>query len=250
LQGEVPANYFDGQHSKLIPENTEEVFEKDDQDEEYFSSYAYNISIHMEMLRDEARTDGYRKGLLANKEAIEGKVVVDVGCGTGILSLFCAELGAKKVYAVEASEMASTTRKIVEANGFSHIIEVIRCDATEIDLGEGVDVIISEWMGTMLLFEAMIDCVIRVRDKWLKRGGKILPAWAAMYTAGVCASDVWEKVTFWDNVYGYDMSMLRDSSREYFFSRPVIGHVLQPSNVVTSVQEVRHFESPRTLLLC
>ena len=50
---------------------------------------------------------------------------MDVGCGSGILSLFAAQAGAHKVYAVEASNMAKNAKKLIEANGFSSVIEVI-----------------------------------------------------------------------------------------------------------------------------
>ena len=49
---------------------------------------------------------------------------MDVGCGTGILSLFAAEAGAKKVYAIDASDMAFRAKQIVIDNGFQDIIEV------------------------------------------------------------------------------------------------------------------------------
>lgn len=57
--------------------------------------------------------------------------MLDVGCGSGILSLFAAQAGAKKVYAVEASNMAVYARKLVKANGFEGIIEVIESTIEE-----------------------------------------------------------------------------------------------------------------------
>ena len=50
---------------------------------------------------------------------------MDVGCGSGILSLFAAQAGAKKVYAVEASGAAEIARTLIKANGFDSVIEVI-----------------------------------------------------------------------------------------------------------------------------
>ena len=38
--------------------------------------------------------------------------------------MFCAQAGAAKVYAVEASRLANLTREVVAKNGFSHVIEV------------------------------------------------------------------------------------------------------------------------------
>lgn len=76
------------------------------------------------MLEDEPRTDAYRRAILNNKTYFKDKVVMDVGCGTGILSIFCAQAGAKKVYAVDASNLAQLAKEIVKENGFENVIEV------------------------------------------------------------------------------------------------------------------------------
>merc|ERR1719427_1620500 len=83
--------------------------------EEYFTSYN-NVEVHRLMVRDEARTDSYRKAVMENCHLFKGKVVMDVGAGTGILSLFAKQAGAKKVYAVEASGMAEVLNEIVKLN--------------------------------------------------------------------------------------------------------------------------------------
>ena len=68
----------------------------------YFDSYAH-FGIHEEMLKDEVRTISYRNAILRNKHLFEGKVVLDVGCGTGILSMFAAQAGARLVIGVDMS---------------------------------------------------------------------------------------------------------------------------------------------------
>jgi protein arginine N-methyltransferase 1 len=49
--------------------------------------------IHEEMLKDQVRTRTYQNAILQNPDLFKGKVVLDVGCGTGILSLFAAKVG-------------------------------------------------------------------------------------------------------------------------------------------------------------
>lgn len=65
----------------------------------YFSSYDH-FGIHEEMLKDETRTLSYRNAIYQNSHMFRGKVVLDVGCGTGILSMFAARAGAKHVIGV------------------------------------------------------------------------------------------------------------------------------------------------------
>ncbi|XP_052489433.1 probable protein arginine N-methyltransferase 1 [Gossypium raimondii] len=82
----------------------------------YFDSYSH-FGIHEEMLKDVVRTKAYQNVNYRNKFLFQNKVVLDVGAGTGILSLFCAKVGAAHVYAVECSHMADMAKQIVETNG-------------------------------------------------------------------------------------------------------------------------------------
>jgi predicted RNA methylase len=67
----------------------------------------------------------YREAILGNRADFEGKIVMDVGAGSGLLSIFAAQAGALKVYAVEASNIAVSARKLVIENGYGRTIEVI-----------------------------------------------------------------------------------------------------------------------------
>jgi protein arginine N-methyltransferase 1 len=111
----------------------------------YFDSYA-NVAIHEDMLKDEIRTKSYMNAIKNNAHLFKNKIVLDVGCGTGILSMFAARAGAKKVYAVENSSIVEQCIKIINDNGFSDIIEVIHGKMEEVNLPVlEVDIIISEW---------------------------------------------------------------------------------------------------------
>lgn len=76
------------------------------------------------MLNDGPRNRAYKQAIFDNKDQIKGKVVLDVGAGTGILSIFCAQAGAKKVYAVEASNVYKIAKEVVEENNFDDVIQV------------------------------------------------------------------------------------------------------------------------------
>jgi 2-polyprenyl-3-methyl-5-hydroxy-6-metoxy-1,4-benzoquinol methylase len=88
------------------------------QESQYFDSYSH-MGIHEEMLKDFVRTNAYQQAILQNSDQFRQKVVLDVGCGTSILSIFCVRAGAKKVYAIDASDIADVAKKIVEANHLS-----------------------------------------------------------------------------------------------------------------------------------
>ncbi|KAK2452076.1 putative protein arginine N-methyltransferase [Trifolium repens] len=176
----------------------------------YFDSYSH-FGIHEEMLKDTVRTKTYQNVIYQNRFLFKDKVVLDVGAGTGILSLFCAKAGAAHVYAVECSQMADRAKEIVVANGYSNVITVLKGKIEELELPiPKVDIIISEWMGYFLLFENMLNSVLYARDKWLVDDGVILPDIASLHITAIEDKDYKEdKIEFWNNVYGFDMSCIK-----------------------------------------
>ncbi|KAI5410918.1 hypothetical protein KIW84_056167 [Lathyrus oleraceus] len=161
--------------------------------ESYFGSYS-SFGIHREMLSDKARMDAYGQAILKNPSLLNGAVVMDVGCGTGILSLFAAQAGASRVIAVEASaKMAAVASRVAKDNSLllsknetrvngnqKGVVEVVHGMVEEIDKivelqPHSVDVLLSEWMGYCLLYESMLGSVLYARDRYLKPGGAILP---------------------------------------------------------------------------
>ncbi|KAL4879697.1 S-adenosyl-L-methionine-dependent methyltransferase [Aspergillus karnatakaensis] len=192
-----------GQSATRATSKTEEI------DSDYFSSYAYN-GIHESMLKDTIRTDSYRDFVYENKHVFKDKVVLDVGCGTGILSMFCAKAGARKVISVDNSNIIDRAKEIIYENGFGDVITCIRGKIEEVTLPvEKVDIIISEWMGYGLLFEAMFDSVIYARDRYLAPGGLMAPSHATLRIAPLADSElVTSHIGFWHDVYGFNMKSM------------------------------------------
>lgn len=140
------------------------------------------------MLRDETRTHAYHSAFELMKVDFKDKLVMDVGAGTGILSIFAAKAGAKMVYAIEPSKTNELATKLIEENGLSDRIKVIKKKAEELIVLEDlpqVDIIISEWMGYCLLYEGMLPSVLYARDHFLVKGGLIFPERAKIFVAGV-----------------------------------------------------------------
>jgi protein arginine N-methyltransferase 1 len=131
----------------------------------------------------------YHTAILANRKLFEGKTVLDVGTGSGVLAIWAAQAGAAKVYAVEYTDMALHARRMVEQNGVSDIVEVIQSSVEDLELPCKVDIIVSEWMGYILLRESMLDSVIRARNRWMKPEGSMFPSHATMFWSAISHED-------------------------------------------------------------
>ncbi|KAJ3285916.1 hypothetical protein HK104_009250 [Borealophlyctis nickersoniae] len=192
--------------SKVEHEEGDEEWQMD----YYFGSYA-ETEIHESMLKDTVRTESYRDFIYNNKGYFKGKIVLDVGCGTGILSMFAARAGAAKVYAVDNSTIINKARKIAAENGLEDTITFVQGKVEEITLPvDNVDIIISEWMGYFLLYEGMLDSVLHARDRWLAPDGIMAPSRTDMLIAAIDDAEwVNDKYHFWNDVYGFKMQTMK-----------------------------------------
>ena len=177
------------------------------------------------MLKDSVRTSAYRDFIYTHKHLFADKVILDVGCGTGILSLFAAKAGAKIVYAVDNSDIIHKARAIVFENGLQDIVRCFRgkIEDLKLPIGDGkVDIIISEWMGYALLFEAMLPSVLHARDKYLKLGGLMVPSHVTLRVGPWADEDyVTDQLTFWRDVYGFEMGAMLEGAYDEAVVMPV-----------------------------
>jgi protein arginine N-methyltransferase 1 len=159
------------------------------------------IEVHRTMICDRVRTEAFQRAI--DSVVHPGDIVLDVGAGTGILSLFAARAGAARVYAVERTTVAVMAQELAVANGVAEIVQVIHGDVMDVELPERVDVIVSEWLGGFGIDEGMLVPVISARDRWLKPGGVMIPRSVTAWTALVHDRYLGETVGFLqDNPYG------------------------------------------------
>lgn len=138
--------------------------------------------------------------------------MLDIGCGTGVLSMFSAQAGAAAVVGVDCSDIIYQAMDIVQENKMEDRVKLVKGKLEELVLPhEKYDIIVSEWMGYFLLYEGMLDTVIAARDKYLAPGGTVLPN---RCTLDICALSDHQRYDsyvgqFWSDVYGLKMNCMR-----------------------------------------
>ncbi|OII77442.1 hypothetical protein cand_009330 [Cryptosporidium andersoni] len=207
------------------------------EDESYFNSYSH-LDIHREMILDEVRTNSYFNFItnpINSKLYFKDKIILDIGTGTGILSIFATKSGAKCIVAIDAAKNILEKAKVIaQKNGLCNKINFICGKLENLDLyinGNEVigvrkeskppdkyqkfkcDVIISEWMGYCLLYESMLYTILNARDKYLNSMGYIFPS--SVYLQ-ICPADyhkmIDECIVPWNNkLYDLDLKELTPS---------------------------------------
>lgn len=168
----------------------------------------YGIAAYAGMVGFEERTSAYARALEAN--IVPGALVLDIGCGPGILSLLACRAGAAKVYAVEPDDIIQLARQTAADNGFSDRIEFIQALSTEIDLPQRVDGIVTDIHGVLPLYGKNIISILDARDRLLKPDGWIIPRretlWAALSCCPAFHSSL---VDSWETQYRFNFDKAR-----------------------------------------
>eukprot|EP00922_Rhytidocystis_sp_ex-Travisia-forbesii_P009036 GHVS01013177.1.p1 GENE.GHVS01013177.1~~GHVS01013177.1.p1 ORF type:complete len:365 (+),score=63.48 GHVS01013177.1:227-1321(+) len=206
----------------------------------YFQYYGKLVN-QMNMLQDEVRTAAYCKAITTNPSDFYNKVVMDVGAGSGILSFFAAQSGARTVYAVEASSMAEVIEELrIGSEAFSSVIKVVNSTVESVLEPLKVDVLVSEPIGTFLFNERMIESFLFARDRFLDPiHGKMFPNKAhlalAPFSDPALYADVSNRNVFWrsSDFYGVDLRPVAERAREEQLRQPIVGLSLPYSNILS-----------------
>lgn len=169
------------------------------------SSAVHTFNFHRSLIEDSARTNAYRAAI---EEVVrEGDVVADIGCGTGILSMFACRAGARRVYAIEEEPVIEIARELVKANGFDDRITFVAGSSRDATLPERVDVVVTETMGNNGLDEEIAGTIAHAREAFLKEGGTIIPRAIEVIAVPVERPSFHEQ---WNAQYGLDFSPVRE----------------------------------------
>ena len=161
------------------------------------------LGYHLTLLEDPHRMDCFERAI--RHLVRPGMTVLDVGAGTGILSMLAARAGAAKVHAVESMPVAGLARQLAARNGFETIIEVHHADMRSLPPIEPVDLIVSDCLGRFLVDDNMMSA-LEAATKWLKPTGTLCPSRIELKLAPVGNLPLRPVQGFRDRIYGLDFS--------------------------------------------
>ncbi len=202
------------------------------------SGHLAGIDYHRRLLADEVRTNAFREAIAASVGPDD--VVVDIGAGTGILSLFAARAGARKVYAVESTAVAHLARRIVADNGLDGTITVLHGDARTVTLPEPATVLVSECLGNFLMSDGMIGTLESCR-RLLAPGARIIPTAVDLLLAPGSVGPLMGQLSAWtDPLYGFRFDACTGSAENDIYQAHVPPACLATPGVRVARWELTH----------
>ena len=196
-----------------------------------------NPLLQESLLLDKARCDAYREAI--RRVVQPGDVVVDLGAGTGLLSFFALQAGARHVYAIEMSDIADAAAELITANGFETRITLIRKNSKKVRLPERCDVLVTETLSTFCFdAENIIEFVADARERFLKPGARIIPESADTFLMPF-SSDAFGAGCFPPRYYELDF---KPFSKRLFRSYGIVRASGQPFVALSDPAPVYHID--------
>ncbi len=143
----------------------------------------YSVLDYGRMACDGVRMDAYARAIASAVRP--GCVVVDLGAGSGILSILAARAGAKRVHAIDPNPAIWLLPELAAENGVADRITVHHASSLDVELPERADVILSDLRGSFPLHGDHVGAVRDARARLLAPGGVQLPARDRMFVAVV-----------------------------------------------------------------
>jgi len=185
------------------------------------------LEYHHSMLVDKVRTEAFKNAI--EQQVKPGDVVLDIGCGSGILTYFACRAGAKRVYAIEQGPMYEMAQMLCKKNGFADKVVFLNDWSTRVTLPERADVLVTETIGNVGFDEGIIGWILDAKKRNLKPDARILPQILALCAVPVQAKKNYKDVARWEaDFYGLDFSPAR---------------TVEANNMIWTQIETNHFMS-------
>lgn len=166
---------------------------------------------HIPMMNDTRRNDAFEAAIKAAIEATGPDAqILDIGTGSGLLSMMAARAGAASVVACEMVPIiADMAQQIVTQNGYADRVTIFATASTGLRVGKELpapaDILVSEILSSDLLTEAVLDTFEDAHARLLKPDAIVIPR-AASAIGCLVESDVLAGYSFVDQVSGFDLS--------------------------------------------
>ena len=187
------------------------------------------LNHHRVMLRDSLRMQRFRDAVMQTVRP--GDVVLDLGTGTGILAMWAAEAGARRIFAIDPAPIVRVAARMARDNPGHERIEFIEAASQDVCLPEPVDVLISECMGNFFVTDDLAP-VLRDAARHLREGARVIPQDISLHVAP-CFLPTLDDINFWDSPhYGLDLS----AARAFALQQTYVRHIVPPMMVGAPTQ--------------
>jgi protein arginine N-methyltransferase 1 len=173
---------------------------------------------HARMLDDERRTGDYLAAIAATVRPDD--VVLDIGTGSGVLAVAAARAGARRVYAVEASDIAEVAERVFAVNGVRDRVTLLPGWSQRLSLPEPADLLVAEVIGNEPLEEEILETTLDARRRLLAPGGRLIPRALTLLARPILLPEAEVRqrafgrraVERWHAEYGIDFEPLLDAA--------------------------------------
>jgi PRMT5 arginine-N-methyltransferase/ribosomal protein L11 methyltransferase PrmA len=194
------------------------------------------LEVHRGLLQDEGRTNAFREAI--RRVVTPDSVVLDLGTGSGILALFAAEAGARRVFAIDSTHSADLASFLTRHLGFADRVQVFHEHSKNVALPERADILITETLGSFGFNEHILSSVIDARARLLTPDAVIIPRRVDLYLVPVDDASIYEqRVSWWNGTpYGFDLSPLAVFASNILFVGSVdnASFLASPENVIAA----------------
>ncbi|WP_169449736.1 tetratricopeptide repeat protein [Oceanospirillum beijerinckii] len=173
---------------------------------------------HFDMLADSTRNEAFDQAL--NKRVTKNTHVLDIGTGSGLLSMMAARAGASKITTCEVvPELANVAQQIIKDNHFDHQITVINKRSTSLQVGKDIeqkaDLLVCEILDSGLLGEGVLPTIYHARKNLLKDDAIIIPESADIH-AVLIESDSLYRANSADSISGFNIEAFKELNTEKY----------------------------------
>ncbi|MEP3052410.1 MAG: class I SAM-dependent methyltransferase [Erythrobacter sp.] len=153
------------------------------------------LNEHLEYLSLPGRSETYKAAI--SQAVSQGDLVADLGCGVGVLGIFCLEAGAAEVWGIDSSDAIHLAQEVVQKADLCGVYHCIADSTFRAALPQPVDLIICDHIGFFGFDYGIIELLRDARQRLLKPGGIVIPQAIDLMVAGVFSDACRDRVTAW-----------------------------------------------------